>query len=119
MALFVKDRDGKIWDREQVKALMSWNMNAVEQAILLLFSRQEDDEKRDKDVKYLNSRGFDAFRAGRGYKIADQIRKNARLAKGERINPQDRAAAIEIAQRGWRQVLEQIAAKNGTTVQST
>lgn len=119
MALFVKDKDGRIWDREQVKALLSRDMVAVEKAIVLLYSRQTTDEKLDRDVKYLNHRGFDAFRAPRGYKIRDQIQKRPDVPTGARIDPQDRAAAIEIAQRGWRQVLEQIAAKNGTTVQST
>jgi hypothetical protein len=119
MALFVKDTNGKIWDREQIKALLSYNMEAVEKAIILLFSRQTADEKIDRDVKYLNHRGFDAFRASRGYKICDQIRKRQDVKSGFRIDDKDRRDAIEIAQRGWKQVLEQIAEKNHTSVQNT
>lgn len=46
------------WTKERIKNLLDTNDLAVERAVVAIYDRQTQDEKRDSDTKHDNERGF-------------------------------------------------------------
>jgi L-alanine-DL-glutamate epimerase-like enolase superfamily enzyme len=94
--------------KESIQSLLDRNPAAVERALVVLFGHQTTDEKRDRDAKYWNQMGFDAFRAPACSMYAVWV--EAGLKKGKRLgscimNPAHKAKALKYVRRYWRQLI--------------
>jgi hypothetical protein len=58
-------------------------ISAVELAMVRIFQNQTTDEKRDRDVKYDNNRGFQQVDSTFGSKVAERIIEGGRLYSWE------------------------------------
>ena len=101
--------------RESIRALLQRSDAAVEEALLRLHARQTTDEKRAKDAKHRNSRGFSAAHARRGSKYAEWIvgmRRDHKAQPGQGLRRQDhKDAARELVLHYVDQLLEEAEAK--------
>lgn len=100
--------------KESIQKLLDTDPRAVERALVVLFGRQTQDEKRDRDAKWQNTVGFDAFRAPTCTKYARWI--EAGLREGCRLgqcikSPTERDKARQFVRRYWRQLVEAAQAK--------
>jgi hypothetical protein len=101
--------------RESIRALLIRSDAAVEEALLRLHARQTSDEKRGKDAKHRNSRGFSAAHAFRGSKYAEWIigmRLERMVPPGQALRRQDhKDSARELVLHYLDQLLEEADAK--------
>lgn len=101
--------------KESIQSLLDRNPAAVERALIVLFTEnQMADEKRDRDAKYWNQMGFDAFRAPACSMYANWVRAGLRDGKplGRCImSPVHKAKALKYVRRYWRQLIEKAEAK--------
>ena len=54
-----------MWTKDRIQNLLATNDLAVERAVVAIYDRQTQDEKRDSDTKHDNFRGFRANHADR------------------------------------------------------
>ena len=52
-----------MWTKDSIQNLLATNNLAVERAVVAIYDRQTQDEKRDSDTKHDNFRGFRANHA--------------------------------------------------------
>lgn len=101
--------------QDAIRSLLQRSDAAVEEAILRLYERQTQDEKRSHDAKYRNRRGFSGRDAALGTKYAQWIigmRRDHKAKPGEGLHRADhKANAREIALRYTRQLLEEATEK--------
>lgn len=102
--------------KESIQSLLDRSPAAVERALIVLFTEnQMPDEKRDRDAKYWNQMGFDAFRAPACSRYAAWVRAGLRAGKplGSCIMYQaHRDKALKYVRRYWRQLIEKAEAKD-------
>ncbi len=65
----------KKWTEGEVVALLEGSDLAVERALVALYDRQTQDEKRDSDTRHDNRRGFSAAHASTGSYYARLVLK--------------------------------------------
>lgn len=65
---------------EYIGYVLTTNDKAVERAIVVLYNRQTNDEKRDKNTRHRNGRGFNGADARIGSYLAEWILKGNRLS---------------------------------------
>lgn len=65
---------------ENIVALLQVNNDAVERAVLAIFARQTEDEKRIKETKHSNQMGFSSADARNGSYYAGWIKSNRKLS---------------------------------------
>lgn len=99
----------KEWTVEMVLALLDSNPLAVERALVALYDRQTQDEKRDSDTRHDNQRGFSAAHASTGSYFARLVMKGWQR-DGHRHNthlyPDKLAKARAMVKRYRRQLVE-------------
>ena len=62
------------WDKAKIVELLSSNDKAVGRALLRLRENQTFDERQEKDVKYVNNKGFRPCHARTGTEMAEFFR---------------------------------------------
>lgn len=62
------------WTRQELLARMD-NPANLDKALLALYARQTLDEQATKDTRYLNGRGFSAFHAKTGTRLAQYVER--------------------------------------------
>lgn len=96
--------------QDAIRSLLQRSDAAVEEAILRLYERQTQDEKRAHDAKHRNHRGFSGRDAAKGTKYAQWIigmRRDHKAKPGEGLRRADhKVNAREITLRYTRQLLE-------------
>lgn len=98
-----------MWTKESILALLRTNDLAVERAIVAIYHRQTQDEKRDSDTKHNNRRGFRSNHASTGSFYARIILKGWKEPGGRKrvhLNPQKLENARKIAAQYHRQLVE-------------
>ena len=98
------------WTKSRVQSLVTNNDKALERAVLFIHSMQTRDEQIEKVTKYWNSRGWCMVDAKRGARWAHFV------AEGRGIREFEKATVRRVMRKYWRQLLCQIAVKNGYTV---
>lgn len=70
----------KPWNKKKIIAILAEDSQrgrrAVERGLVLIYSRQTQDERRIKDTKHSNGAGFSAAHARKGSRLAQWILKN-------------------------------------------
>ena len=69
----------KIWEKADIQSLIERNDVAVERAVVAIYNRQTEDEKRVKETKYSNGVGFTSVEAQYGSYLAQWILAGRRL----------------------------------------
>lgn len=98
-----------MWTKDRIAHLLNTNDLAVERAIVALYDRQTQDEKRDSDTKHDNRRGFRANHAPTMSYFARIILKGWKAPGGKRrvwLNPVKLAKARHVALQYHRQLCE-------------
>ena len=95
----------KQWDRDSIIQLLMVSDKAVERAIVAIYKRQTDEEKREEKTKFHNGRGFLPYHARRGSMYARII------LSGRQLFPDRMALARQMAIKYSRQLLEEVATK--------
>lgn len=98
-----------MWTKDRIAHLLNTNDLAVERAIVALYDRQTQDEKRDSDTKHDNRRGFRANHAPTMSYFARIILKGWKTPNGKRrvhLNPVKLAKARNVALQYHRQLAE-------------
>lgn len=67
------------WTKDKIAALLKSNDRAVEKAMVSLYDRQTQDEKRDSSTRHDNKRGFRANHASKGSYYARWVLGGRRL----------------------------------------
>ena len=80
-----------LWTRESIRHLLRTSDKAVLRAIVVLYDRQTCDEKVTSNTHIDNQRGFSAFHARSGSKLARLI------LKGYKLYPENMDKALRIA----------------------
>ena len=62
-----------MWTKERITELLKANDFAVERAIIVLYRRQTDDERREAETKHHNGVGFSAAHARIGTRWAQWL----------------------------------------------
>jgi hypothetical protein len=70
----------KTWTRQEILDLLDNRVEAVERAILFLYTQQTRDEQSQNVTKYRNGRGFTATTASRGCYYAKWLLGKNRLS---------------------------------------
>jgi hypothetical protein len=71
--------ENKIWNREQIEALLNANDIAVERGIVAIYERQTADEKVTETTNHHNNIGFAGWGAKKGTYYAKWILSGRRL----------------------------------------
>lgn len=98
-----------MWTKETIQRLLATNDLAVERAIVVIYDRQTQDEKRDSDTKHDNYRGFRSNHASTGSFLARIILKGWGQPGGRKkthLFPEKLAKARKIAMQYHRQLCE-------------
>lgn len=98
-----------MWTKERIQHLLNTNDRAVERAIVAIYDRQTQDEKRDSDTKHNNHRGFRSNHAVTGSYYARIILKGWKQPNGKQqvhLNPVKLEKARAIAMQYHRQLCE-------------
>lgn len=90
----------RVWDKKAIQDLLERSDKAVERAILAIYARQTEDEKRG-GTKHQNGVGFGAFDGVVFSKMAEEIKFHGSLG-GRRC---DSARYLGI-KKYWRQLVE-------------
>lgn len=100
-----------MWTKDQIVDMLRNNDLAVERAVVCLYDRQTNDEKRDSDTKHENQRGFRSNHASTGSFFARIILKGWKQQpdgkKRVHLNPEKLAKARKIVLQYHRQLTEQ------------
>jgi hypothetical protein len=93
------------WTEQQIIALLTCNNRAVERAILAIYDRQTQDEKRSDDTKHDNKIGFSAGDAKKGSYYARWVMSGRNLSRhhlnrARRMAVKYRRQLTEIANQG-------------------
>ena len=99
-----------MWTPDRIRHLLNTNDLAVERAIVVLYDRQTQDEKRDSDTKHDNKRGFKANHASTMSFFARIILKGWKQDRNKErvhLNPVKLAKARNVALQYTRQLCEQ------------
>ncbi len=102
------------WTKDRMIALLEKNDLAVERALVVLFDRQTQDEKRDAETKHTNARGFRKNHDHTGSYYACIILKGWKGANGKNrvhLNPVKLGKARSIVLHYHRQLCEEANAK--------
>ena len=91
---------------ESIKALLDQNPKAVERALMVLFNRQEADERSTGHTSHLNGRGFNGFDAPFGTDLAKRVLAGGSLSERQLL------AARRMVKKYARQLLEEAQAKS-------
>ena len=91
----------KTWNREEINEMLETNPRAVGRAMVALFNRQTEDEKRANDTKHSNGRGFAGYAARSGSYYAHWV------LKGRTLTGRHLTKARKIALRHSRQLVEE------------
>jgi len=97
------------WTPDRIRHLLNTNDRAVERAIVVLYDRQTQDEKRDSDTKHDNQRGFRANHASTMSYFARIILKGWKQDRNKdrvHLNPVKLAKARGVALQYTRQLCE-------------
>jgi len=98
-----------MWTKERIQHLLRTNDLAVERALVTIYDRQTQDEKRDSDTKHDNQRGFRSNHASTGSYFARIILKGWKEPGGKNrvhLNPVKLAKARGIVLQYHRQLCE-------------
>ena len=68
------------WTQAKIKTLLEKNDRAVERALVVLYDRQTEDEKRADDTKHHNNRGFTQADARFMSSMARQVLRGVHLS---------------------------------------
>lgn len=99
----------KEWTEGRIVALLEASQLAVERALVALYDRQTQDEKRDSDTRHDNKRGFSAAHAATCSYFARLVMRGWRRdghRKGVHLYPDKLARALKIVKRYRRQLAE-------------
>lgn len=103
-----------MWTKERMQALLATNDLALERALVAIYDRQTQDEKRDSDTKHDNHRGFRSNHASTGSKLARFILKGWKQPNGKQrvqLYPNNLQRARTIVLQYHRQLCEVANAK--------
>lgn len=103
-----------MWTKDRITHLLQTNDLAVERALVALYDRQTQDEKRDSDTKHDNRRGFRANHAPTMSYFARIILKGWKTPGGKQrvhLNPVKLAKARSVVLQYTRQLGEVVAQK--------
>lgn len=107
----------KTWTREEIDSLLREKPAAVMVAIRRLYEAQTSDEKVARDAKYLNHRGFGAFYAAKGTKLAQKRRWSEEdLADARKIALIHSKQLVELANQAEREKHQQLEKQEGVVV---
>ncbi len=99
----------KEWTEERIVALLESSPLAVERALVALYDRQTQDEKRDSDTRHDNQRGFSAAHAATCSYFARLVLRGWQSCghrKSTHLYPDKLAKALKIVKRYRRQLAE-------------
>ena len=99
------------WTKESIRELLTHSNEAVERAIVAIFRRQTEDERRTDQTKHHNGRGFCAFDARRGSYYAKWV------LSGRHLSGQHLVKARKMVMAYARQLLEIAEAKQEKEMQ--
>lgn len=71
----------KTWTKDEIKELLKTNDRAVERALLVLLSRQTNDEQSQETTRHSNNRGFTQADAAIFTSMAKQVQRGYRLTE--------------------------------------
>ena len=71
----------RTWTRDEIDALLQRNDRAVERAMVVLYDRQTQDEKRTSHTRHDNGIGFSAAHASKGSYYARYVLSGRRLTR--------------------------------------
>jgi hypothetical protein len=89
----------RVWDKKSIQELLEVSDYAVERAILAIYSRQTEGEKRGKSAEVYNSEGFGKYDVGFYSNCANTL-----LNRG--LSPKQLAIARPGMKKYWRQLVE-------------
>ena len=98
-----------MWTKDRIQNLLATNDLAVERAVVAIYDRQTQDEKRDSDTKHDNFRGFRANHAPTGSFFARIILKGWKQDGNKNrvhLNPDKLAKARRFMMQYHRQLCE-------------
>lgn len=102
---------GKLWNKEEIQALLDRNDVAVVRALLTIYQNQTEDEKAVGATRHWNSIGFtgadDMFLSS----VAEKVQQYGRFASEKQLN-----AVRKSIKKYWKQLLQEIAQKQGAEV---
>ena len=100
------DKEGRLWDKESIQALILEKDQAVYHALLRIYDRQTEDEKIHEETRDWNARGFTGVDA----EILSSFVKNYK--KYGKLTPKQMAIARNKMKKYWKQLLEVIRNEN-------
>lgn len=98
--MFAVKAEVKVWNKEEILALLQKNPEAVRRGLLVIWNNQTGDEKVAEATKHLNGMGFNSFDAHYGSVLAQKIAKNSQL------NERDLSIARKMCRRYIAQLVE-------------
>lgn len=102
----------QIWDKARVQSnLSSQKPEFVARALLVIYARQTTDEQFSLATKHVNARGFNSVDAAWLSRTAERYKKWGRWR-----NAQSCARVAGALRKYWRQLLDEIASKEGAVV---
>lgn len=104
----IAGQDERVWDRDQVVALLNTSKKAVVNAIKQLYARQTADEQASKMTRVSNGRGFNAKDAPF---LSDIAKKLPRY--NDNMTDRQLFVARKKLTKYWRQLLEVIEENGG------
>lgn len=104
---------GKVWDKAAVHALLDQNPEAVARALMTIYERQTADEQVSEETRHRNGVGFTGRDANWLTDVAKKWQRYGRWASERQCN-----AVRKSIKKYWRQLLDEIAEKEGAVVLS-
>jgi hypothetical protein len=98
-----------VWTKYRVQASMETSEKFLERAIKLIHSNQTPDEKRARETKYWNNKGWQSCDARRGSRWAYYV------SRGYGVRREEKPRVQCAMKKYWRQVMIAIALKEGFT----